>query len=239
MRLNKFLAHAGVCSRRSADVLIRSGRVAVNGEPVQKLGTVVDEKKDNISLDGKNITLQPNPVYILLNKPKGYLSTVKDGFRRPTVMHLVGKDKNVYPVGRLDSETEGVLLLTNDGELTYRLTHPRFQIEKTYLVSVSGKMDEKIIGEFQRGVKLEKGAFARGKARIVEKGEKATIFELKLKEGKKREVRRMCRAFGLRVTSLRRTHFAHLTTHGLKTGQWRYLTDTEISSLKRMAGFKG
>jgi 23S rRNA pseudouridine2605 synthase len=239
MRLNKFLAHAGVCSRRSADFLIQSGRVAVNGEPVQKLGTVVDEKKDEVTLDGKEVTLQPNPVYILLNKPKGYLSTVKDGFRRPTVLDLVGKDKKVYPVGRLDSETEGVLLLTNDGELTYRLTHPKFQIEKTYLVAVRGKMDEKILVEFQQGVKLEEGIIARGEGRIVERDKQITIFELKLKEGRKREIRRMCRAFGIRVTNLRRTHFAHLTTHGLKTGQWRYLSDTEISSLKRMAGFKG
>ena len=236
MRLNKFLAHSGLCSRRAADFLIQSGRVAVNGITVQKLGVSVDEKTDEVSVDGKEVSLHENLVYILLNKPKGHLSTVKDSFRRPTVMHLVGKEKKVFPVGRLDLNTEGVLLLTNDGELTYRLTHPKFEIEKIYLVTVKGKIDEEILSRFRQGVKLEEGIVARGNGRIIKKGEKESVFELKLKEGRKREIKLMCQAVNLRVAHLTRTKFAHLTARGLKTGQWRYLSDREVRDLKKLAG---
>jgi pseudouridine synthase len=236
MRLNKFLAHSGVCSRRAADLLIQSGRVSVNGIPVQKLGVAVDEKTDHVTVDGKKVSLHENLIYILLNKPKGYLSTVRDSFRRATVLHLVGKEKKVFPVGRLDLNTEGVLLLTNDGELTYRLTHPKFEIEKIYLVTVRGKMDEEILRRFQEGVKLEEGVIARGQAKIIKKGEMESVFELKLKEGRKREIKLMCQVLSLRVTSLVRSRFAHLTAQGLKTGQWRYLSDREVHDLKKLAG---
>ena len=236
MRLNKFLARSGVCSRRKADILIQSGRVAINGMPVQKLGVLVDEKSDKVTVDGKKVSLQQNLIYILLNKPRGYLSTVKDSFRRPTVLDLLGKNKKVFPVGRLDKDTEGVLLLTNDGELTYRLTHPKFQIEKTYLVTVKGKMDQKILRELKRGVKLEKDIVARGEGKIIKKGEEKSVFEVKLKEGRKREVKRMCQTVGFSVIGLIRTKFAHLTTQGLNEGQWRYLTEREIMRLKKMVG---
>ena len=238
MRLNKFLAHSGVCSRRAADLLIQSGKVAVNGVTVQKLGVSVDERADKVSVDGKKVSLHQNLVYILLNKPKGYLSTVKDDFRRPTVLDLVGKEKKVFPVGRLDLNTEGVLLLTNDGELTFRLTHPKFEIEKIYLVTVRGRMDEEILSRFRQGVKLEEGVLARGDGRIIQKGEKESVFELKLKEGRKREIKRMCLALGLRLTKLTRTHFAHLTARGLRSGQWRYLSDKEVRDLMKPAGLR-
>jgi len=238
MRLNKFLAHSGVCSRRAADLLIQAGRVAVNGVIVQKLGVSVDERTDKVSVDGKEVSLHENLVYILLNKPKGYLSTVKDSFRRPTVLDLVGKEKKVFPVGRLDLNTEGVLLLTNDGELTFRLTHPKFEIEKIYLVTVKGKIDEEILSKFRQGVKLEEGVLARGDGRIINKGEKESVFELKLKEGRKREIKRMCLALGLRLTKLTRTHFAHLTARGLRSGQWRYLSDKEVRDLMKPAGLR-
>jgi 23S rRNA pseudouridine2605 synthase len=235
MRINKFLAHAGVCSRRKADELILSGKVQINGVKVQKLGVVVDEKTDRVTVDGTKISLQDNLVYILLNKPKGLLSTVKDGFRRPTVLELVGREKKVYPVGRLDRDTEGVLLLTNDGELTYKLTHPKFEIEKTYRVTVKGKLDLQILQRFKQGIELDDGAIARGEAIIVKIGVQSSIFELKLKEGMKREIKRMCHAIGLRVTYLVRIRFAHLTTHGLKPGEWRYLEKGEITRLKKLA----
>ncbi len=236
MRLNKFLARSGVCSRRSADLLIQSGRVAVNGIPVQKLGILVDEKTDEVTVDGKKVSLQENLIYILLNKPKGYLSTVKDNFHRPTVLNLLGKDKKVFPVGRLDQDTQGVLLLTNDGELTYRLTHPKFEIEKTYLVTVKGRIDQKILEKFKQGIKLEEGFVARGEGRIIKKGEESSVFEVKLKEGRKREIKRMCQIAGFPVVNLIRDKFAHLTTRGLKTGEWRYLTDREVINLKKLAG---
>jgi pseudouridine synthase len=238
MRLNKFLARSGVCSRRNADILIQSGRVAVNGITVQKLGTVVDETRDEVSVDGKKISLEEKLTYLLLNKPKGYISTVRDDFYRPTVLNLLGKEKKVFPVGRLDQDTEGVLLLTNDGELTFRLTHPKFEIEKTYQVMVRGEMDQKTLDSFKDGIKLEEGVIAKGEGKLLKSGKEESIFELTLKEGKKREIKRMCQQVGLEVTHLVRTKFAHLTATGLKTGKWRYLTENEITQLKKMAGLK-
>jgi len=236
MRLNKFLARSGICSRRKADLLIQSGRVCVNGIRLQKLGVLIDEKVDEVTVDGKKVSLHENLIYLLLNKPKGYLSTVKDSFRRPTVLDLVGRDKKVFPVGRLDQNTEGLLLLTNDGELAYRLTHPKFEIEKTYLVTVKGKMDPEILNKFKRGTRLDDGVVARGEGKIIKKGYEHSVFELKLKEGRKREIKRMCLAVGLRVVDLKRTKFAHLTARGLNTGKWRYLSEREIMRLKKMAG---
>jgi pseudouridine synthase len=236
MRLNKFIARSGVCSRRKADLLIQSGRVSVNDITVQKLGASIDEKADRVTVDGKKVSLQVSLIYILLNKPKGYLSTVKDSFHRPTVLDLLGKDKKVFPVGRLDQDTEGVLLLTNDGELAYRLTHPKFQIEKTYLLTVKGKIDQQVLRKFKQGIRLEEDVVARGEGKIIKKDEEKSIFELKLKEGRKREIKRMCQMLGFRVTELRRTKFAHLTTRGLKRGEWRYLTEREIVRLKKMVG---
>jgi pseudouridine synthase len=242
MRLNKFLAQAGVSSRRGADLLIQSGGVTVNGVKVNKLGISIDEKKDEIRVNGKRVFLPEKFIYILLNKPRGYLCTVKDSFGRPTVLDLVGKDKKVFPVGRLDLDTEGVLLLTNDGELTYQLTHPKFQVEKTYLVTIKGKINERILKRFHKGIKLENGTIAKGDARIVKivpqadhKAKKeSSLLELKLKEGKKREIKRMCKAVGLSVTNLVRTRFANLTAKNLKPGDWRHLKEKEIDKLKDM-----
>lgn len=236
MRLNKYIAQSGICSRRSADVLIQAGRVTVNGIPVQKLGTLVDETKDSVAVDGRNVALGVKHLYLLLNKPPGYLSTVKDSFHRPTVLDLVGKEKKVFPVGRLDLDTEGVLLLTNDGELTYRLTHPKFEIEKTYLVTVEGEMNEKVLEEFRRGIKLEDGVTATGEGKIIKAASKESIFELTLKEGRKREIKRMCLKAGLKVLHLVRVRFAHLNAKGLKSGQWRYLTGKEVTQLQKLAG---
>lgn len=236
MRLNKFLARSGVGSRRNADILIQSGRVKVNDVPVQKLGTSIDEIKDKVTVDGKEIHIGGKSIYILLNKPRGYLSTVKDNFNRPTVLELVGKEKGVFPVGRLDQDTEGVLLLTNDGELTYRLTHPKFEIEKTYQVTVGGQIDQRILNDFKQGITLDDGVMVKGAGRIIRLGKEESIFELTLKEGRKREIKRMCQQVDLKVTHLVRTKFAHLTAGGLKTGQWRYLTEKEIAQLKKLAG---
>ncbi len=236
MRLNKYIAQCGICSRRNADILIQSGRVTVNGIPVDKLGTLVDETKDKIAVDGKRIVLGNKHVYILLNKPSGYLSTVKDGFHRPTVLDLVGKEKKVFPVGRLDLDTEGVLLLTNDGELTYRLTHPKFEIEKTYLVTVAGEMDQRVLKEFRLGIKLEDGVTTTGEGKMIKAGSRESTFDLTLKEGRKREIKRMCHQAGLKVLHLVRIKFAHLTATGLKIGQWRHLTGKEVAQLKKLAG---
>ena len=242
MRLNKFLAQAGVSSRRGADLLIQSGRVTVNGIKIEELGILIDEKKDEIRVNGKRVFLPEKFIYILLNKPRGYLCTVKDSFGRPTVLDLVGKDKKVFPVGRLDLDTEGVLLVTNDGELTYQLTHPKFQVEKTYLVTLKGKINQKTLTEFHKGIKLEDGKIAKGEVKILKippeaglKMEKDnSVLELKLKEGRKREIKRMCKAVGFSVTHLVRTRFANLTCKNLKPGAWRYLKEREIDKLKDM-----
>jgi pseudouridine synthase len=232
MRLNRFLAQAGVSSRRGADLLIQSGRVAVNGIRVGELGISIDEKKDEIRVDGKKVRLPDKFIYILLNKPKGYLCTVKDSFGRPTVMDLVGKDKSVFPVGRLDLDTEGVLLLTNDGELAYRLTHPKFQVEKTYQVTVKGKITETIAEKFDKGIKLDDGSVAKGEVRVLKMVGGNSVLELRLKEGRKREIKRMCKAVGLPVVALVRTRFARLGVGNLKPKTWRYLKDKEIDRLK-------
>lgn len=217
--------------------MIQSGRVAVNGIHVRKLGALIDEKKDKVTVDGKKVPLQENYIYILLNKPKGYLSTVKDSFHRPTVLELVGKEKKVFPVGRLDQDTEGVLLLTNDGELAYRLTHPKFQIEKKYLVTVKKKIDKRILEKFKQGIKLEDGVVAKGEGKIIKADQERSLFELSLREGRKREIKRMCHAVGLKVSNLVRIKFVHLSARGLKVGQWRHLTQEEIEQLKKMVGF--
>jgi pseudouridine synthase len=236
MRLNKFLGQTGISSRRGADLLIQSGRVTVNGIKIEELGILIDEKKDEIRVDGKKVSLPEKSLYILLNKPKGYLCTVKDSFGRPTVLDLVGKDRKVFPVGRLDLDTEGVFLLTNDGELAYRLTHPKFQVEKTYLVTVKGETREKVLKNFHRGIKLEDGEIAKGEAKILKIEEGNSVLELKLREGRKREIKRMCKAVGLSVTNLVRTEFANLTAKNLKPGAWRYLREKEIEDLKKTVG---
>ena len=234
MRLNKFLAQAGVSSRRGADLLIQSGRVTVNGIKVTKLGTLIDEKKDEISVNGKRVCLPEKFIYILLNKPKGCLCTVRDSFGRPTVLDLVAKDKKVFPVGRLDLDTEGVLLLTNDGELTYQLTHPKFQVEKTYLVTLKGKINQKTLKEFHKGIKLEDGKIAKAETKILKMEKSTSVLELKLREGRKREIKRMCKAVGLSVVNLVRTKFANLSVRNLKLGAWRHLKGKEIEDLKKM-----
>jgi 23S rRNA pseudouridine2605 synthase len=234
MRLNKFLAQAGISSRRGADLLIQSGRITVNGVKIRKLGIVIDEKKDEIRVDGKKVSLPEKFIYLLLNKPKGYLCTVKDSFGRPTVMDLVGRDKKIFPVGRLDLDTEGVLLLTNHGELAYRLTHPKFQVEKTYVVTVKGVINEKILEKFHKGIKLEDGNIAKGEGKILKIERDNSVFELKLREGRKREIKRMCKAVGLSVANLVRTGFANLTARNLKPGAWRHLKGKGAEDLKKM-----
>ncbi len=235
MRLNKFLAQAGISSRRGADLLIQSGRVTVNKVKIQKLGTLIDEKKDDVRVNGKRIRLPKESIYILLNKPKGYLCTVKDRFGRPTVLDLVGKHKKVYPVGRLDLDTQGVLLLTNDGQLAYQLTHPKFGVEKTYLVTIKGKVNEKIVKRFHSGIRLEDGTIGKGDARILKAEKGNTVLELRLKEGRKREIKRMCEALGLSVMDLVRKRFAALTAKNLKPGAWRFLSQKEINGLRGIA----
>jgi 23S rRNA pseudouridine2605 synthase len=235
VRLNKFLSEAGVASRREADRWILEGRVSVNRKIVDELGVKVDENQDVVQVNGKTVKKESRLLYVLLNKPTGYLVTLKDPFHRPTVRDLVPSSLGrVFPVGRLDFESEGALLLTNDGELAYRLTHPRFGVRKTYVAKVRGEPDEKTLHRLGRGVFLEGKKTAPAKAAILAANPKSSWLRIELYEGRKREVREMCRAVGHPVLELRRVEFAGLGLKPLKRGQWRHLEPREVRRLKKL-----
>lgn len=225
VRLNAFLARAGVASRRGADELIRAGRVRVNGE-VAGLATRVGGQ-DRVEVDGSPVTLQ-RLAYVLLHKPAGVVTTARDPQGRPTVVGLVELDRRVVPVGRLDADTTGALLLTNDGPLAHRLMHPRFGVEKTYEVDVEGEPSAGALRRLGTGIELEDGPTAPAEARRLG----PSRLELTLHEGKKHQVKRMCEAVGHPVTRLHRRAYAGLTLKGLAPGDWRELTPAEVEALR-------
>jgi len=234
VRLNKFLSLAGVASRREADRWIVQGRVSVNNKTVDELGFKIDEERDVVQVDGRKVQVKPTPVYILLNKPVGYLVTLKDPFRRPVVRSLLPASLGrVFPVGRLDLESEGLLVLTNDGELAHRLSHPRFGVKKVYLVKVKGEPNKEVLSRLERGIYLEGRKTAPAKAALLAPGQKSWL-RLELQEGRKREVREMCAAVGHPVQELRRVEYAGMVLKGLKPGQWRHLGPPEVRRLKAL-----
>jgi 23S rRNA pseudouridine2605 synthase len=226
MRLNAYLARAGIASRRKADELIKAGRVLVNGEPGQ-LNTVV-QSKDTVEVDGQRIAKE-QLAHLLLHKPADVVSTVSDPQGRKTVVELVPKEPHVVPVGRLDADTTGALLLTNDGELANRLAHPRYGVEKTYIAEVRGTPSKQVIAALQEGIELEDGRTAPAKVRLLTPG----IVELTIHEGRNRQVKRMLEAVGHRVIRLHRSAYAGLTLEGLEPGQWRELEPSEVERLRR------
>ena len=226
MRLNAWLARAGVASRRGADDLIKAGRVTVNGEPGQ-LNTFV-AARDRVELDGRPLARQ-KPAYVLRNKPPGVVTTARDPGGRPTVVGLVGHTSRVVPVGRLDADTTGVLLLTNDGELAHRLAHPRYEVDKVYVAEVEGDPSPETLAALERGVELDDGRTAPARARRLARGR----VELVLHEGRKHQVKRMLAAVGHPVRSLSRTRYGPLTVTGLDPGEWRELTPVEVDALRR------
>jgi 23S rRNA pseudouridine2605 synthase len=233
MRLNSFLARAGVASRRRADELILDGRVRVNGEAGQ-LNTVVDAH-DLVEVDGQRVERQPL-VYVLLNKPTGIVTTASDPQGRPTVVDIVDHGVRVVPVGRLDVNTTGAILLTNDGRLAHRLAHPRYGVPKVYEVDVEGSPAPAAIDALRGGVELEDGRTAPAKVRVVRRDTRLSRLEVTLHEGRNRQVRRMCEAVGHPARRLRRTRYAGLDLSGLAAGEWRELTSAEIAALRRLAG---
>jgi pseudouridine synthase len=237
-RLNKFLAHAGVCSRREADRWIAEGRVSVNGKVVLELGDKVDPARDKVSANGKPVKREEErTIYILMNKPAGLVVSVKDPFGRPTVMELLAHvPARVYPVGRLDLDTEGALLLTNDGDVAMRLSHPRFGVVKVYEVRVEGEPAETDLDKVRNGIFLEGRKTAPARVRALRRGHRHTALEVEIHEGRKREIRKLFEAVGYPVAGLVRVQFAGLTLEGLKPGQWRYLRTAEIQRLKKLAG---
>jgi len=233
-RLNKFLAHAGVCSRREADRWIAEGRVSVNGRAVMELGEKIDPGRDKVAVNGKPVRgAEERPVYILMNKPTGRVVSVKDPFGRPTVLDLLGHlPVRVYPVGRLDLDTEGALLLTNDGELALRLTHPRYGAGKTYEVRIEGEPEETDLDKVRNGIFLEGRLTAPARIKVLYRGRRHTLLRVEIREGRKREIRKLFDAVGFPVVALVRVDFAGLTLEGLKTGEWRYLNKKEIERLR-------
>jgi pseudouridine synthase len=237
VRLNKFLSQAGAASRREADRMIQEGRIKVNGRVVQKLGEKIEDTGDMVELDGRRVKKEERMAYVLLHKPVGTVVSLKDPFGRPTVRDLLpGLKIRVFPVGRLDADSSGALLLTNDGELAFRLAHPRFEVQKVYLVKVDGVPDDTALDKLRKGIFLEGRKTASAKATIVTRSPKHALVRLEIHEGRKREVKKMFEALGYRVSALRRTHFAGLTLEGLKPGHWRMLEAAEVRKLRKRAG---
>jgi 23S rRNA pseudouridine2605 synthase len=228
MRLNAFLARAGVASRRRADELIKAGRVTVNGDPGQ-LNTVVGAR-DRVQVDGREVERQ-RLRYVLLHKPAGVLTTAHDPQRRPTVVELVPGEPRVVPVGRLDADTTGALLLTNDGELAHRLAHPRYGVEKTYVAEVEGDPDDAVLQRLRDGIELDDGRTAPAGARRLGRGR----VELVLHEGRKHQVKRMLETVGYPVTRLHRSDYAGLTLEGLEPGACRELEPSEVKRLAALS----
>jgi pseudouridine synthase len=228
VRLNAYLARAGIASRRGADELIKAGRVRVNGEP-GALNTFV-EPGDRVELDGRELAPQ-RLAYVLLHKPAGVVTTARDPHGRPTVVELVEHESRVVPVGRLDADTTGALLLTNDGPLAHRLAHPRYEVEKVYEAEVEGRPSEEALRRLREGVELDDGRSAP--ARIRRLG--PSRVELAIHEGRKHQVKRMLEAVGYPVRRLHRSRYAGLGLEGLEAGEWRELTTEEISRVRRAA----
>lgn len=242
-RLQKIISQAGIASRRAAEKMILEGRVRVDGKVVRELGTKVNPAAHTISIDGRPIKGEEQHVYLLLNKPKGYLSTAKDDRGRRTVLDLLPEVKErVYPVGRLDNNTEGLLLITNDGTLMNGLLHPRFEVEKTYHAGVTGQLTEEKLQMLRDGLLLEDGMTAPAKVSLLPERELSererglTRVSIAIHEGRNRQVRRMFAAIGCDVKALKRVRFADLTLKGVARGHHRTLTQEEVSRLYRLAG---
>lgn len=239
-RLQKFLAGAGVASRRRAEALIAEGRVQVNGQVVRQAGTRVDPRRDLVAVDGKLVSRRGGELYYLLYKPSGCLTTLSDPQGRPTARdYLGGVGERVFPVGRLDWDAEGAVLFTTDGSLANRLAHPRYGHRRTYLVKVKGEPDQQAIARMVAGVRLEDGSARALECQIHERAERNTWLRLVLGEGRTHLVKRLCQAVGLEVLRLFRPEFGGVTVEGLRPGEYRSLTREEERSLRRSAGIEG
>lgn len=241
-RLQKILSRAGISSRRAAEDMIVAGRVAVNGFIVKELGAKADPDKDTITVDGRALTVDAARVYLVLYKPAGYMTTLKDPQGRPLVTTLLGGIRErVYPVGRLDYNTEGLLLLTNDGEWANALAHPRHEVDKEYHVRVRGKVSQEQVDRLSAGVTLDDGPTAAARVSIVRESDNNTWLSITIHEGRYRQVRRMCEAVGLAVVRLKRVRYGFLGLDGLKPGKYRFLTPGEVARLRepRRGGTSG
>lgn len=237
VRLQKFLAEAGIASRRKCEELIQSGKVMVNGKVVETLGTKINPKEDKVTYNGKIVENSLQKTYILLNKPIGYVTTAKDQFKRDTVLDLIKINKRIVPCGRLDMYTSGALILTDDGDFVYKITHPKHEIEKTYTVTIKGIVTNEEVKKLRQGVEIddngEKYITKKANVRILKTDIEKDIsrLEIVIHEGKNRQVRKMCEAVGRKVLALHRSKIGNIGVKDLKIGTWRYLKKHEIEKL--------
>ena len=232
-RLQKYLAQCGVASRRNCEELILQGRVQVNGVTVTELGTKINPEKDKIKFDGKDIKQAQKLVYILLNKPIGYVTTADDQFGRDTVLDLVKVKERIVPVGRLDMYTSGALILTNDGDFVYQVTHPKHEIEKTYTVTIKGIVQNSEVEQLRNGIKIDDYITKPARVKILKTDTEKDIsrLEITIHEGKNRQVRKMCEAVGRKVLALHRSKIGGIGVKDIELGKWRYLTANEVQQI--------
>jgi pseudouridine synthase len=235
MRLQKYMALCGVASRRASEELIKNGQVQVNGKVVLEMGTVVDPDKDRVSVDGKTVRPEKKKVYIMLNKPVGIVTSLKDEKGRTVVTDLIeGVDERIYPVGRLDSDTSGLLLLTNDGELAFKLTHPSKRIFKKYIAIVEGLPNKGELERLRNGIKIDGRVTSKAKVKVLKNFGEDSILEIEIFEGRNRQVKKMCEAVNHPVKKLKRVAFGELQLGGLEAGNWRFLNDEELSFIRSL-----
>lgn len=232
-RLQKYLAECGIASRRKCEEYIIQGKVQVNGKTITELGVKVNPEKDKITFEGKNVKQEERKVYILLNKPIGYVTTSDEQFGRDKVLDLVKVRERVVPVGRLDMYTSGALILTNDGDFVYKVTHPKHEITKTYTVTVKGIIKNEEVEQLRKGVKIDDYTTRPAKVKILKTDEEKYIsrLEITIHEGKNRQVRRMCESVGRRVIALHRSKIGNIGVKDIELGKWRYLKDFEVKTL--------
>ena len=232
-RLQKYLAECGIASRRKCEEYIIQGKVQVNGKTITELGVKVNPEKDKITFEGKNVKQEERKVYILLNKPIGYVTTSDEQFGRDKVLDLVKVRERVVPVGRLDMYTSGALILTNDGDFVYKVTHPKHEITKTYTVTVKGIIKNEEVEQLRKGVKIDDYTTRPAKVKILKTDEEKDIsrLEITIHEGKNRQVRRMCESVGRRVIALHRSKIGKIGVKDIELGKWRYLKDFEVKTL--------
>lgn len=231
LRLNKFLSGSGVASRRKCDEIIASGKVTVNGKVVTEVGSQINEKKDKVMFEGKAVCLPSSFIYIKLNKPKGYACTASDEKGRKTIYDLVDCKERLFSIGRLDYNTEGLIILTNDGDFANKVSHPKFNVEKEYRVTVEGKVKESELAVLRKGVVVDGNRMPPAKVRLLEEGENTTKLSVVIDEGQNRQVRRMFEAIGREIKLLKRVRIGSVRLGGLSRGQWRDLTEEELNLL--------
>ena len=237
-RIQKIMARAGLGSRRACEEIIGDGRVSVNGSKILVQGTRVNPVSDSVEVDGIRLDMQVEPRYFLLNKPPGYLTTMDDPHGRLTILDLFKEEGRFFPVGRLDLDSRGLLLITNNGFIAHRITHPSFGVDKTYMVRVKGRVAPGVLKRLREGVNLEEGRTSPARVKVVGREGDSTILEFVIHEGWKRQIRRMCDVVGLRATDLMRTRMGPLTIEGLPEGEWREIRPSEVGALFKALGLR-